>query len=316
MEALLALSFSNMTSTSPAKIRRGLRHTEGLLAQLCLDSATPDSAASSSSSSPSKRRTSAAPSDANGGASGTARRVVPGGRREDGDGDGDAVKTLDVLGRDLAFREFFRLQESFEWNVPTRSITCLERLLGMGSSPQNDALILSTLHLLQGTLLLHPPSRTLFRLPSSMTLLLDLLDASSPPAIQSQALLVLVTAMLGVPGNTRCFEAVGGLATVTSMLKRKGRGGEGERKVKMGAVEFLYFYLMAETPAPASMPEDDRGNPTPATAILHRASDGAAEEQEQGGGLTRSTEQKTKMLSRYLSNVEDLVGDLREGAAF
>ncbi|KAK5005079.1 hypothetical protein LTR16_006139, partial [Cryomyces antarcticus] len=116
MEALLALSFSNMTSTSPAKIRRGLRHTEGLLAQLCLDSATPDSAASSSSSSPSKRRTSAAPSDANGGASGTARRVVPGGRREDGDGDGDAVKTLDVLGRDLAFREFFRLQESFEWN--------------------------------------------------------------------------------------------------------------------------------------------------------------------------------------------------------
>ncbi|TKA78906.1 hypothetical protein B0A49_03798 [Cryomyces minteri] len=299
MEALLALSFGNMTSTSPAKIRKGLRHTEGLLAQLCLDSPTPDSA--SSSSSPSKRRTSAAPSGANGGASGTARRVVPGGRMADGDGNGDAVKTLDVLGRDLAFREFFRLQESFEWNAP-----------------QNDALILSTLHLLQGTLLLHPPSRTLFRLPSSMTLLLDLLDASSPPAIQSQALLVFVTAMLGAPGNTRCFEAVGGLATVTSLLKRRGRGGEGERRVKMGAVEFLYFYLMAEAPAPApaSLPEDGRGNATPATAILHRASDGAAEEQEHGGGLTRSTEQKTKMLSRYLSNVEDLVGDLREGAAF
>ena len=43
-----------------------------------------------------------------------------------------------------------------------RLITALDRLLGKGSNGQNDLLILSALDLIQGTLLLHPPSRTLF----------------------------------------------------------------------------------------------------------------------------------------------------------
>ena len=36
---------------------------------------------------------------------------------------------------------------------------------------------------------------------------------------------------------------------------------------------------------------------------------------EEGEG-TRSTEEKQRMLGRYLSNVEDLVQDLRENAPF
>ena len=65
------------------------------------------------------------------------------------------------------------------FTVAMRLITCLDRLLGKGSSEsshsswpsptkqrfadgQNDLLILSSLDLIQGTLLLHPPSRSLF----------------------------------------------------------------------------------------------------------------------------------------------------------
>jgi hypothetical protein len=44
MEALLSLSFDNLSSYDQAKIRKGLRQVEGLLAQICLSS-SPKSAA-------------------------------------------------------------------------------------------------------------------------------------------------------------------------------------------------------------------------------------------------------------------------------
>ena len=71
-------------------------------------------------------------------------------------------KQLSELKDDPAFREFFKLQEGFQWNVTMRLVGCLERLMGKGSNGQNDLLILSTLDLIQGVLLLHPPSRSLF----------------------------------------------------------------------------------------------------------------------------------------------------------
>jgi len=81
MESLLSLSFDNISSKDAARIRKGLRQIEGLVAQICL-SKTP----------PSKRQASAtAPHNS-------------------------TPKGLASLSDDLAFREFFRLQESFEWN--------------------------------------------------------------------------------------------------------------------------------------------------------------------------------------------------------
>ncbi|KAK3046679.1 hypothetical protein LTS18_013312, partial [Coniosporium uncinatum] len=136
MEALLTLSFDNISSRNSSKIRKGLRQLESLLAQICLSS-------SSSSSTPKHKRTSS---------------VVPPStsvaQRE--------PRKLSSLVEDPAFREFFRLQEGFEYNCASRLISCLERVLGLGNSGVNDMLILSTLELLQGVLLLHPPSRKLF----------------------------------------------------------------------------------------------------------------------------------------------------------
>ena len=86
MESLLSLSFDYLSSFDAGKIRKGLRQLEGLLAQICLSR-------SENSPTPDKRRS-----------------VVAGGNKE------QTPKELAQLKDDPAFREFFKLQEGFEWN--------------------------------------------------------------------------------------------------------------------------------------------------------------------------------------------------------
>ena len=185
-----------------------------------------------------------------------------------------------------------------------RLTTTLERLLSKASNGQNDLLLVSTLDLLQGVLLIHPPSHSLFAREIYMNLLLDLLDPTSCPAIQSSTLLTLVTALLATPANTRTFETLDGLLTVTSLFKSRGTG----RDVKMKVVEFFYFYLMPETSA-------ERGL---GSGVLQRSPSKRLGNGSRGGSATgtKTTEEKQALLGRYLSNVEDLVEDLREGVAF
>ncbi|KAF2453652.1 cell division control protein 14 [Lineolata rhizophorae] len=281
MEALLSLAFDNISSKDSSKIRKGLRQIDGLLAQICLSSKP--SRSQLESQSPSKRRASAVPAN---------RQASP-------------PKRLRDLHGDPAFLEFFRLQEGFEWNVASRLVNCLERLMGMGNNGQSDLLILSTLDLLQGVLLLHPPSRTLFSREIHMNMLLDLLDSVNPPAIQSHAVLVLVTALLSVPRNTRVFEAADGLLAITSLFKSSGT----VRSVKTRVVEFLYFYLMPE--APVQKGDSSKGG--------DRLKDMFSQEDEVDDEImkyAKPTSEKTALLGRYLSNVEDLVQDLRENAPF
>ena len=129
METLLSHSFDYLSSSSPQKIRKGLRQVEGLLAQLCL----------SKTSMANKRQS----------------MLLLGSTSPPG-------KKLNDLSEDPAFREFFKLQQSFQWNISMRLVACLERLLGKESNGTNDMLIIQTLDLIQGVLLLHPPSRALF----------------------------------------------------------------------------------------------------------------------------------------------------------
>lgn len=141
-------------------------------------------------------------------------------------------------------------------------------------------------------------------------LLLDLLDPSSCPAIQSSTLLTLVTALLDTPTNTRTFESLDGLLTVTSLFKSRGTS----RDVKLKLVEFLYFYLMPEAPYSGIGSSGLQRSPSKRVgALAGRSGSGA------GAGTdieTKSTEEKQGLLGRYLPNVEDLVEDLRESAPF
>ena len=205
--------------------------------------------------------------------------------------------------------------------VASRLVSTLERLMGMGNPSQTDLLILSALHLVQGILLLHPPSRCLFNREIYMNLLLDLLDSSNPPKVQSQALLVLVTAMLDRPSNTRTFEDIDGLLTVTSLFKSRSTS----KDVKMQTLEFLYFYLMPESAvlSPSSAPN---------TAVLQRSPSklsnafvghARTHSGDSGGGMDlneepepKPMEEKQRLLGRYLNNVAELVQDLQESAPF
>lgn len=133
MENLLSVAFDHLSSYDGAKIRKGLRQVEGLLATICLSRKHKDE-------------------DPDG----------------DDEGDGDPnprpspPKDLTEMSEDPAFEQFFKLQEGFEWNVALRLVNTLDRLLAKGNDGQNDLLILSALDLIQGVLLLHPPSKILF----------------------------------------------------------------------------------------------------------------------------------------------------------
>ncbi|KAK5089077.1 hypothetical protein LTR05_003301 [Lithohypha guttulata] len=229
-------------------------------------------------------------------------------------------KKLKDLHSDPAYREFFKLQQGFQWNVCMRLISCLERLLGKESNGTNDLLVIQTLELIQGVLLLHPPSRELFAREIYMNLFLDLLDPQNCPAIQSTTLLALVTSLLDQPSNTRTFETLDGLLVITSLFKSRSTS----REVKMKLVEFLYFYLMPETAPPKHVVTSatntavlgGRGREIAAAFDRDRRRESTVhiDTEIKGDGQTRSTTDKQEMLSKYLSNVQDLVEDLSEGS--
>jgi hypothetical protein len=102
MEALLSLSFDKISSKDSTKIKTGLRQIEGLLAQICL---------SQSNVRGHSRRASVVPT------SSTNNQAT------------NNAKTLHDLPDDPAFREFFRLQDGFEWNGMDLNISCDQRHL-------------------------------------------------------------------------------------------------------------------------------------------------------------------------------------------
>lgn len=96
----------------------------------------------------------------------------------------------------------------------------------------------------------------------------------------------------------------------------------------MKLVEFLYFYLMPETPissignggsryahAAHGMAASNGLERSPSKR-LGRGGAGAGTGANGEDGSTRTTEEKQMLLGRYLNNVEDLVEDLRESAPF
>jgi hypothetical protein len=201
--------------------------------------------------------------------------------------------------------------------VALRLISCLEHLLGRGTNGTNDLLIIATLDLLQGVLLLHPPSRALFAREIYMNLLLDLLEPANCPAIQSSTLLTLVAALLDHPENTRTFEDLDGLLTVTSLFKLRATS----REVKLKLVEFLYFYLMPETPfeptSTMSAPNTGFHHQRRPSKLVSRSVNGIGEtDRDELDSCTKTTEEKQALLGRYLNNVADLVEDLKETAPF
>ncbi len=93
MESLLSLAFDNLSSYDATKVRKGLRQVDGLLAQICLSRGAKQQRTSVAD----KRRSAMV-------------GVVPPAAVQ------TTTKPLGTLKEDPAFREFFKLQDGFEWN--------------------------------------------------------------------------------------------------------------------------------------------------------------------------------------------------------
>ena len=92
--------------------------------------------------------------------------------------------------------------------------------------------------------------------------------------------------------------------------------------MKLKLVEFLYFYLMPETPSipsansTLSVPAMLQRSPSKLAGAFNRTEVGGRKRADSESEITRSTEEKQALLERYLPAVEDLVGDLRESTPF
>ncbi|KAG6358750.1 hypothetical protein INS49_012269 [Diaporthe citri] len=309
METLLSVAFDNLSSYDGPKVKKGLRQVEGLLAQICLSAHAANRNKNNNNKSPTT-----SPSN------GPKHQQQP-------EQPAAAAKAasrfpLSDLSGDAAFREFFKLQDGFQWNIATRLIQTLDRLLAKSDDGSMDLLMLSALDSLQGTLLLHPPSRLLFSREQSMNLLLDLLEPVNCPAIQAATLLVLVVALLETPRNTRTFENLDGLLTVSSIFKSRSTA----RDVKFKTMEFLYFYLMPETPSLPRAGSDGSGaaallqrSPSKLSRAFNKRRDGDSGDSTANGVAEDNTLNqlvKQEMLRRHLPNVDELVKDLQQYAPF
>ena len=91
--------------------------------------------------------------------------------------------------------------------------------------------------------------------------------------------------------------------------------------MKLKLVEFLYFYLMPETPsipsasATASVPTMLQRSPSKLVGAFNRAETGRKRSDSESE-MIRSTEEKQGLLGRYLNSVDELVADLRESTPF
>ncbi|KAF9555343.1 CDC14-domain-containing protein [Agrocybe pediades] len=192
---------------------------------------------------------------------------------------------------------FVALQHTFECNVPSRlipwlliSATKLEALTSKGVNDDDCAEVeqlvsqLSlALSLLQGVALIHEPSKHYLGRKSALEVLLEVFLASrhvpstsdvnqkskptttTPPHLSSITLDTLLCILVDSSTALRAFEEVNGIQSVVKILKRAGT----PREVRMKCLEFLYFYLLDETPNSDDLKRNDPSPPPtrPATPI-------------------------------------------------
>ncbi|KAJ3504652.1 hypothetical protein NLJ89_g7825 [Agrocybe chaxingu] len=187
---------------------------------------------------------------------------------------------------------FLALQHTFELPVHLLSWITLstQRLEGLttktaveGADVDELAAQFSlSLSLLQGIALNHEPSKRYLGRRRAVEVLLDLLLASrhlaspsdnaesqrssksipNPPHLTSIVLDTLLCILVDSTPALRTFEETNGVQAVVKILKRAGT----PREVRMKCLEFLYFYLLDETPTTTSAPSTSSTTPQPSKA--------------------------------------------------
>jgi large subunit ribosomal protein L3e len=191
--------------------------------------------------------------------------------------------------------EFLSLQDNFTFNIAGRVADFVSKLV---DTPEGKQMLLDTVSRLQlisehrkllapalqvihGACIMHGRSRRCFSTRHTMMPLITCLKVVENPSVQIGAVNALVAVMAHEVANIRLFEDLDGLAVICLMFKRK----ETSKEVKLKILEFLFFYLVPETQRKDRLSHPD--------------------------GIKRmNTDDKQKLLARYLSNVNGLVREL------
>lgn len=181
--------------------------------------------------------------------------------------------------------EFINLQDNFALNLTGRLVNMLDMLLKSARSEDSSSIsdAVAALRLVQGLCLVHRPSRLVFKNRKLLKILIDCLR-HEVAEIQTAVIGTLVSVMVRQVEIIRLFEELGGIAVVCEIFKNRLT----PKQVKLSILEFLFFYLIPETKR--------RG----AQRAIPR----------------KTTEEKQKVLGKYLSNVDGLVRELELSRPF
>ncbi|CAA21151.1 SIN component Cdc14 [Schizosaccharomyces pombe] len=179
---------------------------------------------------------------------------------------------------------FLKLQDSPLYNSTTPCIYALDSLLEYQQNEEAyeknfqfiQKLIDDLLHVIEGLVLIHPKSQTLFEDKATLRLFIHLLQPSQPSMLQVAAMKTLVCIMADRPLAIRLFEQINGLQQICVVFKHK----QTSQDTRFQILEFFYFYL---SPEPYSI-----------DVIAYR----------------KTRTEKQAYLSKYLSNVQGLRDDL------
>ncbi|CDK25017.1 unnamed protein product [Kuraishia capsulata CBS 1993] len=206
------------------------------------------------------------------------------------------VPTID----DDVFGEFVKLQNGFELNLASALLQTLSRMIiNPGDYPAESMVLMHTV--LQGVLLIHPPSRNLFSRESNLKLILDCIVPGNQPVVVKAAVQTLVSCLVRSVPSIRTFEKLNGPDIVCRLLKKSDPAVP--KEVQVRALEFLLFYLVPETKSLRTSQSEKDTTATPKVAY-------------EDGCIRRSTEDKASILRCYLPNVDDLVKELYESKPF
>ncbi|KAH3661567.1 hypothetical protein OGAPHI_006415 [Ogataea philodendri] len=210
---------------------------------------------------------------------------------------------------DLIFGEFLALQNDIHLNVVANLIHNISNI----AHQKDYELLKICLKVIQGCLLLHPPSRNLFILDSNMLVLLRLLDLHNPPQVIESVIPTLVSILVRNVPNIRTFENLDGTKAMCTLLTHKistTSSSTGWKEVQVKALEFLFFYLIPESHSGRAVSGVYDTSSTHSRSGPNKFND--------DGYPRRGTGEKAQILNRYLNKeiTEGLIAELLSSKPF
>lgn len=170
-----------------------------------------------------------------------------------------------LVPRNAKLSNFISLQDSFQYNIASHLIQ-FYRLVWEDIEHADINIILTCNRLLQGLLLLHPESRTIFNRPNNMNTMLNFLQIEEngeskqhlPIEVTISFISTLIHILLKNLSNFRTFEDNDGCKIVIKKLQlssfppHKDSQPSNQQKLKFKIIEFLIFYMTDEYESPST----------------------------------------------------------------